>query len=69
MTGPECERALLRDGWRIARQSGSHRTYRHPTKPGTVQVPMHAGKTVKPRTLSNILWQAGLGVDEFRTLL
>ena len=30
---------------------------------------MHAGKVVKPRTLSSVLSQAGLSVEEFRTLL
>jgi len=29
------------DGWRFVRQTGSHRRFRHPTKPGTVTV---AGK-------------------------
>jgi len=29
------------DGWRFVRQTGSHRQFRHPIKPGTVTV---AGK-------------------------
>lgn len=33
--------ALERDGWRLDRQTGSHRQYRHPDRPGTVMV---AGK-------------------------
>ena len=41
----------------------------HPTKPGLVTVPVHAGKTLPPGTLSNILKQTGLTADEFRRLL
>ncbi len=34
-------KVLEADGWRIDRQRGSHRIFRHDTKPGTVTV---AGK-------------------------
>jgi predicted RNA binding protein YcfA (HicA-like mRNA interferase family) len=68
VTGPECERALARDGWYRARE-GRHPTYKHPTKPGTVQVPMHGSKTIKAGTLRSILAQPGLSADEFRRLL
>ena len=29
------------DGWQHVRTTGSHRHYRHPTKPGTVTIPGH----------------------------
>jgi predicted RNA binding protein YcfA (HicA-like mRNA interferase family)/predicted RNase H-like HicB family nuclease len=29
------------DGWRLTRTRGSHRQYRHPTKPGTVTIADH----------------------------
>ena len=32
---------IEQDGWRFERQRGSHRIYRHPTKPGTVTVAGH----------------------------
>lgn len=48
------------DGWRFARQTGSHRQYRHPVKPGTVTVAGKPGDDVPPGTLRNILRQAGL---------
>jgi len=51
---------LEADGWRLERQSGSHRQYRHPGKPGTVTVAGKAGEDVPPGTLGNILRQAGL---------
>jgi predicted RNA binding protein YcfA (HicA-like mRNA interferase family) len=28
-------RELSSDGWYLARQAGSHRQFKHPTKPGT----------------------------------
>ena len=48
------------DGWRFARQSGSHRQFRHPIKPGTVTVAGKPSDELRPGTLANILWQAGL---------
>lgn len=51
---------LERDGWFQARQKGSHRQYRHPTKPGTVTVAGKPGVDLPPGTLNNILKQAGL---------
>lgn len=36
------------DGWRLARQKGSHRQYKHPQKPGTVTIAGHASAEVKP---------------------
>jgi predicted RNA binding protein YcfA (HicA-like mRNA interferase family) len=53
--------ALLEaEGWYQARMKGSHRQYRHPTKPGTVTVSGHPGVDVPPGTLSSALKQAGL---------
>jgi predicted RNA binding protein YcfA (HicA-like mRNA interferase family) len=52
---------LLRaDGWQLERQVGSHRQFRHPTKPGTVTVAGNLGKDLKPGTLASIRRQAGL---------
>ncbi len=48
------------DGWRLDRQRGSHRIYRHPEKPGTVTVAGARGKDVQAGTLYNIMWQAGM---------
>ncbi|MGH9128904.1 MAG: type II toxin-antitoxin system HicA family toxin [Acidimicrobiales bacterium] len=51
--------ALERDGWRLDRQVGSHRQYRHPGRPGTVTVPGNPGDDLAPGTLSSIRRQAG----------
>lgn len=55
----EIERLLLRDGWYLVRQVGSHRQYKHPTKPGKVTIPWHTGDLDKG-TAKSILNQAGL---------
>jgi predicted RNA binding protein YcfA (HicA-like mRNA interferase family) len=61
VTFREVVAVLEADGWQLDRQTGSHRQYRHPTKPGTVTVAAHSlGKDVKPGTLASIWKQAGL---------
>ena len=55
----ELERILLTDGWYAVKQVGSHRQYKHPTKPGKVTVPIHTGDLEKG-TAKSILKQAGL---------
>ena len=69
VTAPKLIAALGRDGWYETRRRGSHRVFRHPTKPGHVSVPLHQGKTLKTGTLHGILDQAGLTVEELRSLL
>ena len=53
-------RMLDDDGWYLARTRGSHRQYKHPTKPGLVTVAGKPGDDVAPGTLNSILKQAGL---------
>ena len=53
-------RILDDDGWYLARTRGSHRQYKHPTKPGLVTVAGKPGDDVAPGTLNSILKQAGL---------
>jgi predicted RNA binding protein YcfA (HicA-like mRNA interferase family) len=55
----ELEKILLRDGWCVVKQVGSHRHYKHPTKPGKVTIPIHRGDVDKG-TAKSILRQAGL---------
>ena len=60
----------MKDGWQlVGGGGGSHRQYTHPTKPGRVTIAHHAGYILPPKTLSGILKQAVLTVDEFRALL
>ena len=48
------------DGWYLVRTRGSHRQYKHPTKPGLVTVPGNLGDDLAPGTLNSVMKQAGL---------
>jgi predicted RNA binding protein YcfA (HicA-like mRNA interferase family) len=48
------------DGWRLARQRGSHRQFKHPTKPGLVTIAGKSGDDLAPGTLNSIFKQARL---------
>lgn len=47
------------DGWREARQTGSHKHFRHDTKPGTVTVP-HPKSEMAIGTIKSIEKQSGV---------
>lgn len=51
---------LKQDGWQEVARKGSHRQFKHPSKPGRVTVPGKPGDDVPPGTLNSILKQAGL---------
>jgi len=52
---------LLRDdGWHLVKTEGSHRQFKHPSKPGRVTVAGHPSDDIHPKTLKSILTQAGL---------
>jgi predicted RNA binding protein YcfA (HicA-like mRNA interferase family) len=48
------------EGWYLVSQKGSHMHFHHPTRPGKLTVPMHAGKELGKGLLHSILKQAGL---------
>ena len=48
------------DGWQMVTQRGSHRQYKHATKPGKVTIAGHPSLDAAPKTLKSILEQAGL---------
>ena len=56
----EAIRAVQRDGWRLVATKGSHRQYRHPTKPGKVTIAGKLSKDLPPGTWNSIVKQAGL---------
>ena len=56
----ELLRLLAEDGWQLARTRGSHRQYKHTSKPGTVTVAGKPSLDIPPGTLNAILKQAGL---------
>jgi predicted RNA binding protein YcfA (HicA-like mRNA interferase family) len=51
---------LEKDGWYIARQKGSHRQFKHPSKKGAVTVNGHPSDDVWGNLLSSIEGQSGL---------
>lgn len=59
MDSREIIRASERDGWRVIASRGSHRQFKHPTKPGRVTVP-HPKRDIPEGTLRSIERQAGI---------
>lgn len=62
-------RALRRDGWVIVRQKGSHIRMQKSTLNETLKITIPAHSPIKRSTLSHILKQARLTLDEFLNLL
>lgn len=50
---------LEAQGWYEVRQTGSHKQFQHPTRPGTVTVP-HPKADLAIGTLRNIAKQSGV---------
>ena len=57
----EVIRILRDDGWYLDRVRGSHRQYKHLTKPGVVTIAGKPSDDLAPGTLKSIFKQAGLG--------
>lgn len=53
-------RMLKSDGWVLVATRGSHRQFKHPSKPGRVTVAGRPSDELAPGTLNSILKQAGL---------
>ncbi len=51
---------LKDDGWAEVARRGSHRQFKHQSKPGRVTVPGKPSDDLAPGTLNSILKQAGL---------
>lgn len=49
---------LKKDGWELARTTGDHHHFKHPSKPGIVTV-AHPTKDIPKGTLNSIWKQAG----------
>ena len=48
------------DGWFLVRTRGSHRHFKHPSKPGLVTIAGHPGVDMPKGTQNSVLKQAGL---------
>ena len=61
MQSREVIRLLIAAGWTEVRQTGSHKHFRHPERPGTVTVP-HPKSDLAIGTLKSIERQCGLKI-------
>jgi predicted RNA binding protein YcfA (HicA-like mRNA interferase family) len=60
--------ALIKDGFHLDRESGSHRQYFHPDK-GRVTVSVHRpNDTFPPKTLKRIIQDAGWAEEDLKRL-
>jgi predicted RNA binding protein YcfA (HicA-like mRNA interferase family) len=55
----EAIRLIEEDGWSLVATRGSHRQYKHPTKPGRVTIAGKPSDDLAPGTMNSILKQAG----------
>ena len=62
-------KALKRDGWVVVRQQGSHIRLQKHLHDETLKLTVPAHTPIKRSTLSHILKQARLTVEEFKELL
>jgi predicted RNA binding protein YcfA (HicA-like mRNA interferase family) len=53
-------RLVEADGWKHVRTTGSHRHFKHSSKPNVVTIPGHPGDDVPVGTLKSVLKAAGL---------
>ncbi len=58
-------KALQRDGWVIVRQRGSHIRLQKHIENETLKIIVPAHKPIKSSTLSHILKQARITIDDF----
>ena len=56
----EAIRLIEADGWFLVATRGSHRQYKHPTRPGRVTIAGKPSDDLAPGTLNSILKKAGL---------
>jgi predicted RNA binding protein YcfA (HicA-like mRNA interferase family) len=56
----EVIRLIESHGWALVRQRGSHRQFKHATRPGTVTVAGKDSQDLPRDTLNSVLRQAGI---------
>lgn len=68
VTAEEVIKAIEKTGFILSRQSGSHKIYKNDAG-RRVTIPYHAGKTIHPKLLQNILKDADLSIEKFKELI
>jgi predicted RNA binding protein YcfA (HicA-like mRNA interferase family) len=56
----EVIRLVEADGWYLVATKGSHRQFKHPSKPGRVTIAGRPSDDLAPGTLNSVLKQSGL---------
>ncbi|BCB97045.1 hypothetical protein JZK55_19670 [Dissulfurispira thermophila] len=71
ISGKDLCSVLEKDGFKLVRQTGSHKIYQKLTEEGniTIPVPVHSNKLLKKGTLHNILKKAGISKERLKFLL
>jgi predicted RNA binding protein YcfA (HicA-like mRNA interferase family) len=69
ITGEKAIKALARAGFSVVHVRGSHHYLYHLEHDCVVTVPVHAKKTLAPKTLKSILEQAHLSAEDFSAFL
>ena len=69
VTGKQIAKAATSVGFSLDRQKGSHAVFVRDCDKRRLVIPMHAGKTIKPKTLAAIVRDMGLTLEEFAALL
>ncbi len=71
VSGKELSAVLEREGFKLVRQTGSHRIYQKQTEEGTITipVPVHSNKPLKKGTLHAIIKKAGITMERLSFLL
>ncbi len=71
VSGKELCSVLEKDGFKLVRQTGSHRIYQKITEEGaiTIPVPVHSNRPLKKGTLHSILKKAGITKQKLKFLL
>jgi predicted RNA binding protein YcfA (HicA-like mRNA interferase family) len=68
VTAREIASVLVRRGFALSRQDGSHRIYKN-AEGKRATVPYHASKILHPKILKSVLKDIGMSADELRRLL
>jgi predicted RNA binding protein YcfA (HicA-like mRNA interferase family) len=68
ITAREAERVVLRVGFLLVRQSGSHRIYKNASGQ-RITIPFHGHKILHPKVVRSIIADARIAIEEFTNLL
>ena len=68
VTARELARFLMKNGYEMDRQSGSHLTLRHVRERRSVTIPVHTGRDLGRGLVQSILKQAGFTTDDYLRL-